>query len=365
MKKIKEEIALIVGSFITYAILITFLHIDRKNKEYIYSLGKIDQIESEFLVISERFENLSEFFTNSRLRKPDITTTLATEDVSKRYIIFNGIYEDFKLLKNYGYDDIIFILPDGILFLDMKKPQISGKKFIDIDNIVVVSNTLKNSVDKRFYDSMIYSYPLFHNNNLVSYVYFTVPFYTVGKNLSDIFRNFYVFYIHRDFISLNGSKGYIQSELSDEYFVDRKFYNLSLKKKEENIDIITKINIELKSKISERLQKIDSFCVPVKIENKPYIVTFYSIKDISDRHIGYLVSYTLDNTFFEFERTFYITAGLLGIIVILITYSVYQILKLKAAAEEKAITDKLTGTFNRMAIEPIINAELGTQLISR
>ncbi|MEJ5173303.1 MAG: GGDEF domain-containing protein [Hydrogenothermaceae bacterium] len=358
MKKNKEKIILIIGVFVIYLIIVILLYIDKTNKENIYLSGKIEQTESEILVTLEKFENLSNLLTNSEIRKPEIASIISTADLSKRYITFNNLQDDFRFLKSYGYDNILFILPDGSLFLDMKKPENAGKKLINIDNIFVVSNTLKNSIDNRFYDSVTYSYPVFYGNKLIAYVYYTVPFYTIGKNLSDIFRNLYVFYIKKDYISLSSTKGYIQSDLNENYFVDRKFYNLKIKTREENIDLISEINRKLKEKIKDRLQKEQSFAVPIEIEGKYYIVIFYSIKDLTDKHIGYIVSYKAENTIFEFEKSFYISISLISLIVVLIAVAIYQILKMKAIAEKNAITDKLTGAFNRMAIEPIINAEL-------
>lgn len=357
MIKNREKITLIIGSLFVYICIETFLYLDKKRKEELYLEEKVQQLGAEFFVTLEKFEKLSEFFTYSKLRNDDITNILNRADPKCRYTLLDKIYTDFRILKSNGYSDVIFLLPDGTLFLDTNNPNKVGIKMVDIDNVIVVSNTLKNSVDKRFYDSMVYSYPLFYKDRLVAYVYFTVPFYTVGKDISNIFKNAYVFYIKKDYISLYGKRGYIQSELGEDYYVDRKFYNLKIKTKEEDTQTISQINQKIRWSMGERIKGEDSFSVPVMFNDDIFIISFLSIKDLSGKHIGYLTSYKKDDTFTEFKNSFLISSILIGIIVLLTSILIHHILRMKSLAEKNAITDKLTNVFNRMAIEPILKIE--------
>lgn len=357
MKTVKEKIASTIGTFLVWLILIALLFIDKKNKENFYLKKKIENLESQFFIITEKFDKISELVANMKVKDNYVAGILYSKDYNRRLEIYDYLREPFRLMKSYGYKDIIFLLPEGNIFLDMEMPEKYGKKLKNIEAIVVISNNLNNSLDKRFYDSVVYSYPIFYKNSFVGTVYFIVPLYTIGKNLSDIFKNQYVFYIKEDFISIEGKKGLVQSELSPSYFVDRQFYNLKLKDKPEKVNLVSQINSEIKERITELIEKEESFSIPYNYNNENYIITFYSIKDLNNRHLGYLVSYEKDKTFNEFSKFFYVSSTLITTVVLLTFILLSHILKMKAIAEKNAITDRLTGALNRMAIETIMNAE--------
>lgn len=356
MKKNKEKTALIVGAIVVSTALILLLYLDKRRKEQFYLQKKIEKVESEFFIIGEKFDKISELFVNTKVKNSPIPNIILTKNFDRRFEIYDMIYDDFRILKKYGYKNIIFFLPDGSLFLDTENSKRYGKK-LDIDSIIVVSNNLNNAIDKRFYDSLVYSYVLFSKNEVAGTVYFIIPLYTIGKNLSDIFKNYYVFYIKKEFISIEGKTGFIQTELNPDYFVDKQFYNLRLKARPEETNILAEINSNIKESVKHLLQREESFSIPHDYNGNKYIITFYSIKSINDRHIGYLVSYEIDNTFGEFSRWFYISSGLIILIVVIVSAFILYILKIKAIAEKNAITDKLTGALNRTAIEVIINTE--------
>lgn len=357
MKINKEEIVLTIGTFSIWLILIVLLLIEKKSREEFYLNKKIENLESQFLITTEMFDKISESVANIKINSDFIVSILYTKDYKKRLDIYNYLYKSFTLLKSYGYKDIMFLLPEGTVFLDMETPEKYGRKLINIDRILVISNNLNSYIDKRFYDSIIYSYPLFYKNNFVGTVYFIIPLYTIGKNLSSVFKNKYVFYIKKEFISLQGKKGFVQSEFSPSYFVDKQFYSIRLKNNPEETNLISDINLRLKEDIKKLLQNEESFSLPYNHNNTDYIITFYSIKDLNSKHIGYLVSYEKDKSFKEFSKIFYLSSILITVIVLLIFTFLRYTLKMKAIAEKNAITDKLTGALNRMAIEPVINIE--------
>jgi len=166
------------------------------------------------------------------------------------------------------------------------------------------------------------------------------------------------FYNKKDFLNLKENKGYIQSDLSPDYFVESKFYNQILKTKNNDSFSLSEINKKAKKEIDIKLREEVSFSYPIDINGNTILMTFIVIRSFNNIPIGYLISYESDTTFKVFSRSFYLMILSLLLVMIIINIFIINIIKLKNVAEKKAITDKLTGLFNRSIIDTLVQVEI-------
>jgi diguanylate cyclase (GGDEF)-like protein len=110
--------------------------------------------------------------------------------------------------------------------------------------------------------------------------------------------------------------------------------------------------------LDKKLREGVSFSYPVDINGNTVLITFIVIKSFNDIPIGYLISYESDTTFEVFSRTFYLMILSLLFVMIITNIFIVNIIKVKNVAEKKAITDKLTGLFNRSIIDTLIQVEI-------
>ncbi|MCX7738717.1 MAG: hypothetical protein N2Z80_04820 [Hydrogenothermaceae bacterium] len=112
-------------------ILVGLLYFDKKSKEKFYLNKKLEKLEAGFFITTDKFDKISDITSKIKIKKDLITSTLYTKDFMKRYIIFNAMCDDFRILKSYGCKDVLFVLPDGRLFLSMESPGKYGKRIVD------------------------------------------------------------------------------------------------------------------------------------------------------------------------------------------------------------------------------------------
>lgn len=277
---------------------------------------------------------------------------LKQSDFSKRYILYNKFYRDYKILRKYGFERFMFVLPDGTVYIRFHNFNKYGDKLSDVVDFFKTNDSV-SIMDKKFLDSLVFYFPLYYNKQLIGSLYLNVPFYKVSQDLSKTFAKEYIFIVNKEFINLKESKSFIESDLSTDYFIEGQIL-----RKIQDYELINQFNQKAKNDIAKKLSSKESFVIFKEVNGKIISATFYSIKNIiKNKHVGYIVSYEEDKTFSIFEKTFLIGLGFLFTLLIVINIFILYILKLKKMAEEKAITDKLTGLFNRNIIDNLVEIE--------
>lgn len=351
MKKNIEKMLLIVANVIIVLLITFILYRDKVQKEEVYLQNKLKQLKSEFVVEIGKYENISNLYYNLKIKDNKIFSNLAKKDFSDRWYFYNYFLQDYKYLRDVGFDRFIIVYPDGTVFLRMHNFNKFGDKLSDIGNIVNTANTL-SLIDKDFADSLIFFYPIYYNKLNVGNLYLNVPFFLISKNLSKTFDKAYMFILKKDFINIKENKGFVESEINKDYFVDTRTY------KKFKFDEVSEVNKIISEKVLDKIGKEDSFIIPVEIDDKYVLVSFIGIKNFKNVNVGYLISYEEDFLFKNFSLNFFITMGFLLVILFLINLFILYAIKMKDLAETKAITDKLTGLFNRTVIDTLIQIEV-------
>lgn len=353
VRKIKKEnVILIIGNAFIFCLVSLFFYLDKKNKEDIYMKNKINQLSFELKIETDKFDAIANIFFSTNIENHPSLEVLRYQDFNKRYILYNSFYRDYKVLNKFGFERIMFVLPNGTIYLRFHNFNKYGDKLSDIIRFIKTKEDI-SIIDKNFLDSLIYYFPIYYNNQMIGSLYMSVPFYKVAKDLSETFNKTYIFIVDRDLINLKESKSFVESDISHNYFIEGKIL-----KNIKNIDLITTFNKNIKDEIESHLKSRKSFVIFKEVNGKMISATFYSIYNfLENRHIGYIVSYEEDKTYSVFEKTFMISETSLFAILTLINLFIFYILRMKKEAERKAVTDKLTGLFNRTIIDNLVEIE--------
>ncbi|WP_051524423.1 GGDEF domain-containing protein [Sulfurihydrogenibium subterraneum] len=348
----KDYIVLFIGNVFILCFTTFLLYLDKKNRESIYIQSKINQLASELEIEADKFDNIANIFFSTKVENDSILEILKQSDFSKRYILYTKFYKDYKILRKYGFERFMFVLPDGTVYLRFHNFNKYGDKLSDVIEFFKANDSL-SIMDKRFLDSLVFYFPIYYHKQLIGSIYLNVPFYKVSQDLSKTFGKEYIFIVSKEFINLKESKSFIESDLSKDYFIEGQIL-----KNIKNYELINQFNQKAKNDITEKLSSKESFVIFKEIDEKIISATFYSIKNLlQNKHVGFIVSYEEDNTFSISEKTFLTALGFLFTLLIIINIFIFYVLKLKKVAEEKAITDKLTGLFNRNIIDNLVEIE--------
>lgn len=293
MKKNIEKVLLIVANAIIVLLIIFILYRDKVQKEEVYLQNKLKQLKSEFIVEIGKYENISNLYYNLKIKNNKIFSNLIKKDFSDRLNVYNYFLQDYKYLKDVGFDRFIIVYSDGTVFLRMHNFNKFGDNLSDIGNIVNTANTL-SLIDKDFADSLIFFYPIYYDRLNVGNLYLNVPFFLISKNLSKTFDKAYMFILKKDFINIKENKGFVESEINKDYFIDARTY------KKFKFSEVSEVNQIIREKVLDKIDKEDSFIIPIELDNKHILVSFFGIKNLKNSNVGYVVSYEEDFVFKSF-----------------------------------------------------------------
>ena len=223
VRKLKKDyIVLFIGNVFILCLTTLFLYLDKKNKESIYMQSKINQLTSELEIETDKFDNIANIFFSMKVENDSIILKILRQsDFSKRYILYNRFYKDYKILRKYGFERFMFVLPDGTVYLRFHNFNKYGDKLSDVIEFFKANDSL-SIMDKRFLDSLVFYFPLYYHKRLIGSIYLNVPFYKVSQDLSKTFGKEYIFIVSKEFINLKESKSFIESDLSKDYFIEDK-----------------------------------------------------------------------------------------------------------------------------------------------
>ncbi|WP_200763826.1 GGDEF domain-containing protein [Nitrosophilus alvini] len=365
---LKISIFLIVY-LILNILLFFYLSIDKKEKIDIYFQQKADILRSQFKATANAYNMLAGFLSEQINQNKDITSKVYRAYISEENIrdnIRKKLLKDltplYRLLKRYRFYYLTLYFPDGTVFLRLHQPYKYGDKIFKkngIDSILQKKNS--DTIEEKA--GLKYIFPLYYKDKFIANLETYVSFNVLKQELSKLFGLEYEFIIKRDAISSGvfklGKKLFIQSDFGREFFYEES--SMKTDRRRVKNETIHKINLKIKNIAAQKMKEGKDFAVAVKAGDNYFIVTFITISSSfskKDNKIGYLISYSKDTTFSVFESAFLHNLTMGNILIIVLLSFVFYIIHTKEKFQLLAVTDKLTGVYNRNKFYEVAQREM-------
>jgi len=249
--------------------------------------------------------------------------------------LYRLLYKDYELLQRLNVRQFHFQTYDGKSLLRFHLPYKNGDNLMDVRKSVRIANTKFKTVvgfeGGRAYPGYRYVFPISYKNDHLGSVEFSVSFDGVEKKLKKILP----FYAHEiifdkkiiyEKVFKQNRVFFIDSKFSSDYCIENFALSEVTKKIYDDIFVNKLIRlVKTTPDFLEKLNKKDSFSIPIIDNNVGYIVTFLSIKNINKKYAGYIVSFGKFQDIVEIQKR-YNSIIVIGFIVSIFIYFLIVIL---------------------------------------
>ena len=275
--------------------------------------------------------------------------------------LYRLLYKEYEILKKQDIRQFHFQTYTGNSLLRFHLPHKNGDSLMNLRTSVRVANTefkpMNGFEGGRAFPGYRYLFPIIYKNNHLGSVEFSVAFEGVEKKLQNILP----FYAHKiifekkviyEKVFKKNREFFINSNLNGKYCIENHAISQVTKKIQDD-SFVNKLISLVKSSPNfiKKLDKKDSFAVPLMDNNLGYVVTFLSIKDIDKKDAGYIVSFGKLQDIIEVENKYNIFV-LIGLVVSLFVYFlvVVVIIQVQITKDEALKLQKFIDIQNSMVI---------------
>lgn len=350
MIKNKIKIALFTLIYIVLTLLSGwYFYQDKQNRLELYLSQKIITLQSEYRAAKNSFKKLSDFTFDEIMSNKTFLQTFLHYKQHQASIqdLYKMLLPHYKILQKYSIDYLAILDSFGHTIINMPKASSSPQQ----KKPQLFSPTRTSLLLIEFQKQIYYK------NRFLGFYKSAVSYNVMKKELAYLFKKYYEYIIKKDVINKSifkyGNYSFIQSDINKNYFYQKSGANTVT---DTTKTLITQIDNQVKDMITTKLDTNKSFAIVTSFHGNHYIITFLPIKN--KKLIGYLLSYTKDNTIATFTITFWQNILLINIIIIVILLFIYRTLQMKTKFEILAITDKLTKLYNRHKFYEIAGNEI-------
>ncbi|MCX8070361.1 MAG: PAS domain S-box protein, partial [Thermodesulfovibrionales bacterium] len=210
-----------------------------------------------------------------------------------RQEVYNDLKSRYELLYADHLKQLHLHFSNGVTFLRMHMPSKYGDNTEEVRPIIKKINSEKKAVEGfeqgRHYHSYRYIYPVFYRNEHIANIEHGIRFNAIKAEMKKFVSADIKIVVKESLVKSiafpNMLKLYNPCEINPEYVY-------------ENTEVQQKIFSELANKIKNdaiiMMSKEKSFSLTVVFEGIDYIVSFVSLKDVTNNHVGYIISVVND-----------------------------------------------------------------------
>lgn len=326
--------------------------------------NKIQLMDSMIRSTTESFEEFSSFYYESFINQPPVLEIMAEANDAEtsrkdqlRAELYNSLEEDYTLLKQYDFRQLHFHLKNGDSFLRFHAPDQYGDNLFEVRDSIRIANTEHRYVfgfeEGRVFSGYRFVYPLSLDGKSVGSVEVSISLCAVIKTLKNIYpTSNFLFLLKREAVEktvfLENQDNYLTSSLFEDYLIDKEMIEIILNTDNEKKLYQDKNFLDLvRKKASVQIGQNQPFGFGVEYQGKDYLIRFQPINNISGVTVGYYVSASEDEVFSILKNQRAINSLLITVLILLVTVSFAVLNRNRMKIQTMAVTDKLTGAYNR------------------
>lgn len=352
-----------------YSIYWLLVLYEENRTEYIDSERKLRELRIENIISS--FEDLS-FCIFEQLQSSEkvleILKQASSADYAKQEILRRQLYDhlesDNQQIVNLNFHKLHFYLPDGYSFLSFNNPELYGDNLRGERESIKITGEEKMlvhgfEVGRNFY-SYRFVYSLYHEKDFTGIVEISVSFNSLLKSLNQRYpMDYALFMISKESI-MDSQKEMTQGQnnVFDNFIIDSEDHlYIFLNYCNREMPIFTNLVRQISEKSIPNIDKNIIFSYHLRDEGRDYLLHFIPLKNTDNINIGHFLSFTEDKRLGLKQARRNRELSLFAAIYLSIVGTLFVYNYNKNLFKQMAITDKLTGIYNRQEFHRLAKKE--------
>lgn len=288
----------------TISCLSFYFHAKKLKSELL--LIQNEQVENNYNALIQNYHKFSDALYNKVINKEDVLSLFAqanhAPDSVKAIIraeLYNKLSQAFTIIDNKNYRIFHFHLPNGESFLRFHRPEKFGDNLLNFRYSVELVNSrleyIEGFEEGRIENSYRFIHPLFYKGKHIGSVETSLAIRDIKEEIGKVFKGKTLFLLRDSIVNI---PGFVENSA---YYLESSFENYKLYNKgndlgkisESGIDslLCLELNKKLAGKVQSEMSRHKVFTKMVSMKGKKYLLTFLPIRNIKERHVGYLLFY--------------------------------------------------------------------------
>lgn len=368
-RNIDSRLVLLFGIALLTIIAIVLLVMNYRGSRLEIEKGRISAITNEYEITMGVYADMADSIYHLHLDNPEIKGLfkqgVASLDPAEkdryRKLLYHKLSGLYQRLGQYDFRQLHFHEKDNRSYLRFHRPEKHGDDLTGIRYSVEYVNREKKYIS-GFEEGVIlngyrFVYPLSVDEEHIGSVEVSVSMNTVIRQFSQRFNKEAQFIILKSQVmkkvSPSEQPNYASWWVDDRYMLDRSISNECIL--ENRID--GKDAARIKNAFLANSQSGKPFCVELKIDSVPGMLTFLPIKNFLNENVAYVFEIADSKELSDLKMHFYlILLTLIALSVVLVLFLVYYRFS-QSTIERMATFDALTSVYTRGVLMQIIDAE--------
>jgi diguanylate cyclase (GGDEF)-like protein len=327
------------------------------------------ELKRNYEIVMNDYSKLADFIYYARIDNPEIKVLFAQGVKSKdlaeknryRKLLYHKLSELYQKLILYDFRQLHFHEKNNISYLRFHRPEKYGDDLTGVRYSVEYSNREQKSIcgfeEGRIFNGYRFVYPIFFDDLHIGSVEISVSMKIIVAQLSECFKQKSQFIILKSQVAKKVFKSEISNYVTwfadDAYMLDRE---IALEGILQN-KITEKDTLKIKNALAANRENGSPFCVEVKVDSMPFILSFLPIKNFRGKNVAYIFALFDGEEIKRMDADLYfILFLLLSLFILLILFIVYYRFS-QNKIEKLATFDSLTNVYVRGVIMRVIKNE--------